>query len=123
MVSSKERLKLIHQYRHEPVCVYGTLLRAAAGLLFIAISAVIGVTSRSDRDADLPQAEVQRHDRAAGFREHEALRGASCPLRSPAIRTRDLRSDVRCSGRGITRYPARHGPPDRSRVFRRVNTE
>jgi hypothetical protein len=65
MVSSKERLKLIQQYRHEPVCTYGVLIRAAAGLLFIAISAVIGVTSRSGSDSDSPRVEVQRYDRAA----------------------------------------------------------
>lgn len=100
MVSSKERLKLIHQYRHEPVCVYGTLLRAAAGLLLIAISAVIGVTSRSGRDADPPRAEVQRYDRAAASvsRKLYEERRARFEARQSEPETSALASDVQAEG-------------------------
>lgn len=99
MVSSKERLKLIYQYRHEPVCVYGTLLRAAAGLLLIAISAVIGVTSRSGRGADPPRAEVQRYDRAAAsvsrklYEERRARFGAQQSEPATSALTLDVQTE------------------------------
>jgi hypothetical protein len=110
MVSSKERLKLIYQYRHEPVCVYGTLLRAAAGLLFIAISAAIGVTSRSGRDADPPRAEVQRYDRAAASvsRKLYEERRARFEARQSEPAASVLTSDVPAEGSPVVLPTAVH---------------
>ena len=110
MVSSKERLKLIRQYRHEPVCVYGTLLRAAAGLLLIAISAAIGFTSRSGKDADAPRAEVQRHDRAASVSRklYEKRRARFGAARQSGPAASALTSDVPAEGSPVILPAAVH---------------
>lgn len=72
MVSSQERQKLIRQYRHEPVCVLGLMLKCIAGLLIIAGVALIGVQTNPDAQTVAHGLQQQRQD-SASFKHGRTL--------------------------------------------------
>jgi hypothetical protein len=70
MITPKQRSRLMDSYRDEPLCVAGTLLKCAAGLVVIGGVTLVGST-RESTDVAAAQAEHSlRYSVAAGTPSH-----------------------------------------------------
>jgi len=61
VITSEERARLLEQFKDEPVYAFGLVLRCAAALLVIALTASIGVHMGIGRDVDELRAYTNRH--------------------------------------------------------------
>ena len=73
MMTQKQRSELMDAYRDEPLCVVGTLLKSAAGLVVIGGLALVG-TTRESTDIHVAQAQGSVRYSAAkamsAYRQH-----------------------------------------------------
>lgn len=94
MVSFHEREKLIREYKGEPACVLGLLMKCAAGLLFIVGAALIG--TQADRDEQVIAGDLQAQHAAGATLKHEGrLRDERNSPFTPGQRTEAAECDER----------------------------